>query len=147
MDSDNSKRIGTISGLRSSEAPGYDGGSDLARLDSQNAIPAHEGMERVRGRSSRGNASTGNLSPQQVLGQIFTEFSRKRKQEKVAAWMWLQQALAENAGTLCPTAVSLKDLIAAEANIEEMLKGQQGDAGESPSEYLENWLSPEATKQ
>lgn len=76
-----------------------------------------------------------------TLGHIFSEFASRRKREKVAAWMWLQQSLAENAGTLCPTAVSLKDLIAAEANIEDMLKGQQGDAGESPTEYLEKFLS------
>jgi hypothetical protein len=55
--------------------------------------------------------------------------------------MFLQTALAENAGTLCPIAVSLKDLIAAEANIEDMLKGQQGEAGKSPAEYLEEWLT------
>lgn len=55
--------------------------------------------------------------------------------------MYLQAALADNAGVLCPTAVSLKDLIAAEANIEDMLKGQSGDAGVSPAEYLEKWLS------
>jgi hypothetical protein len=75
------------------------------------------------------------------LGGIFTEFASRRKKEKVAAWMFLQQALAENASIICPAAVSLKDLIAAEANIEEMLKGAQGDAGTSPAEYLENWLS------
>ena len=81
------------------------------------------------------------MTPQQVLAEIFREFSHKRKQEKVSAWIGLQQALAENAGILCPAAVSLKDLIAAEANIEEMLKGQSGDAGKSPAEYLEEWLS------
>jgi hypothetical protein len=87
------------------------------------------------------------MNPQQALSAIFTEFAVKRKQDKVSAWMWLQQSLAENAGTLCPAAVSLKDLIAAEANIEEMLKGQQGDAGKSPAEYLEEWLSPETKPQ
>jgi len=76
-----------------------------------------------------------------VLTSIFTEFADRRKKEKVGAWMWLQTALAENAGVLCPAAVSLKDLIAAEANIEDMLKGQQGDAGVSPAEYLSEWLS------
>jgi hypothetical protein len=81
------------------------------------------------------------LTPQDALSAIFHEFSERRKKEKVAAWMFLQTALAENAGVLCPNAVSLKDLIAAEANIEEMLKGQQGDAGKSPAEYLEEWLS------
>ncbi len=81
------------------------------------------------------------MNPRDALSSIFTEFAKKRKQEKVSAWMWLQQALAENAGVLCPTAVSLKDLIAAEANIEEMLKGASGEAGISPAEYLENWLS------
>lgn len=55
--------------------------------------------------------------------------------------MFLQQALAENAGVLCPSVVSLKDLIAATANVEDLLKGQQGDAGKSPAEYLEEWLS------
>jgi hypothetical protein len=82
-----------------------------------------------------------------VLGAIFQEFAVKRRQEKVGAWMWLQQALAENASMLCPVAVSLKDLIAAEANIEDMLKGQQGDAGESPAEYLEKWLNDSELKQ
>jgi hypothetical protein len=80
------------------------------------------------------------MNPAQVLSAIFSEFASKRKKEKVAAWMFLQQALADNAGVLCPIAVSLKDLIAAEANIEDMLKGQQGDAGKSPAEYLEEWL-------
>lgn len=79
-------------------------------------------------------------SPGAALTAIFTEFADRRKKEKVGAWMWLQTALAENAGILCPIAVSLKDLIAAEANIEDMLKGQQGDAGKSPAEYLEEWL-------
>jgi hypothetical protein len=76
-----------------------------------------------------------------VLTEIFHEFSHKRKKEKVAAWMGLQTALAENAGILCPSVVSLKDLIAATANVEDLLKGQQGDAGKSPAEYLEEWLS------
>ncbi len=87
------------------------------------------------------------MSPQQVLTEIFREFSHKRKKEKVAAWMALQTALAENAGILCPSVVSLKDLIAATANVEDLLKGQQGDAGKSPAEYLEEWLSPEAKPQ
>lgn len=105
-------------------------------------------MERVGSGGGRGNASSSRITAQDVLSQIFNEFSRKRKQEKVAAWMWLQQALAENAGVLCPIAVSLKDLIAAEANIEEMLKGQQGEAGQSPAEYLEEWLNtPGVVKQ
>ena len=87
------------------------------------------------------------MNPQSVLTGIFTEFSERRKQDKVSAWMFLQTALAENAGILCPHAVSLKDLIAAEANIEEMLKGQQGDAGESPTEYLEKFLNtPQVTQ-
>lgn len=81
------------------------------------------------------------MTAQSVLTDIFTEFSRRRKKEKVAAWMFLQAALAENAGILCPAAVSLKDLIAAEANVEDLLKGQSGDAGQSPAEYLEAWLS------
>ena len=98
-------------------------------------------MAGVRSSSRRFHAAS------RTLGQIFTEFAQKRKQEKVGAWMWLQQALAENAGTLCPNAVSLKDLIAAEANIEEMLKGQQGDAGQSPAEYLEQWLTAGEAKQ
>lgn len=85
--------------------------------------------------------SAHNASPHEVLTRIFTEFSAKRKQEKVAAWMGLQTALAENAGILCPSVVSLKDLIAATANVEDLLKGQQGDAGKSPAEYLEEWLS------
>jgi hypothetical protein len=76
-----------------------------------------------------------------VLSQIFAEFSSKRKNDKVGAWMGLQTALAENAGILCPSVVSLKDLIAATANVEDLLKGQQGDAGKSPSEYLEEWLN------
>jgi hypothetical protein len=79
-------------------------------------------------------------APSEVLTAIFTEFADRRKKEKVGAWMWLQTALAENAGSLCPTAVSLKDLIAAEANIEDMLKGASGDGGVSPAEYLESWL-------
>jgi hypothetical protein len=82
-------------------------------------------------------------APAAALSAIFAEFASRRKKEKVAAWMWLQTALAENAGTLCPAAVSLKDLIGAEANIEDMLRGQQGDAGQSPAEYLANWLSGE----
>jgi hypothetical protein len=104
-------------------------------------------VERVRGRRRFHHAGTRAVNPQQVLSGIFAQFAERRKQEKVGAWMWLQQALAENAGTLCPIAVSLKDLIAAEANIEEMLKGQQGDAGQSPAEYLEEWLSTKEIKQ
>ena len=105
-------------------------------------------MARLRSGSSRRNASPGITSAQDVLASIFSEFALKRKKEKVAAWMWLQQSLAEHAGELCPIAVYLKDLIAAEANIEEMLKGQQGDAGQSPAEYLEGWLTTkEETRQ
>lgn len=89
--------------------------------------------------------SSSKPAPHEILTAIFTEFSARRKKEKVGAWTFLQQALAENAGTLCPIAVSLKDLIAAEANIEDMLKGQ-GDAGQSPAEYLEQWLSASEDK-
>jgi len=87
-------------------------------------------------------------SPAEVLSSIFAEFARRRKDEKVSAWMFLQQALAENAGVLCPSVVSLKDLIAATANVEDLLKGQSGDKGISPSEYLLGWLnSSETVKQ
>jgi len=102
------------------------------------------GVERARRSRSKRDAAprrTAGLTPEQVLTNIFTEFAARRKQEKVAAWMGLQTALAENAGVLCPAAVSLKDLIAATANVEDMLKGQQGDAGKSPQEYLEKWLT------
>lgn len=75
-----------------------------------------------------------------ALSAIFARFAQRRKTDKITAWMELQNDLASNAGLLCPTAVSLKDLIAATANIEDMLKGQQGDAGKSPAEYLEEWL-------
>jgi hypothetical protein len=107
-------------------------------------------MESPGSSSGGGDAGTGRaqtLTPQEVLAEIFKEFSHKRKQEKVSAWMYLQTALAENAGIICPAIVSLKDLIAATANVEELLKGQQGDAGKSPAEYLEEWLSPETKPQ
>lgn len=80
-------------------------------------------------------------SPSEVLTTIFSEFARRRKDEKVSAWMYLQTALAENAGTICPAVVSLKDLIAATANVEDLLKGQSGDKGQSPAEYLHDWLN------
>jgi hypothetical protein len=100
-----------------------------------------------RRRGQHATSGRPSLSPSEVLTSIFKEFSEKRRSDKVGAWMFLQTALAENAGALCPIAVSLKDLIAAEANIEDMLKGQQGDAGKSPAEYLEEWLStPEVTQ-
>lgn len=60
----------------------------------------------------------------------------------MTAWMTLQNDLAMHAGQLIPVATSLKDMNASLADIEAMLKGQQGDAGESPQEYLEGWLSP-----
>lgn len=55
--------------------------------------------------------------------------------------MGLQQSLAENAEILCPIAVSSKDFVDIQSKIEEMLKGQSGDAGKSPAEYLEEWLN------
>jgi hypothetical protein len=58
--------------------------------------------------------------------------------------MYLQQSLADNAGTICPAAVSLKDLIAALSNIEDMLKGAASQTGESPAEYLERFLNSPA---
>jgi hypothetical protein len=81
------------------------------------------------------------LSASDTLSSIFAEFARRRKDEKVSAWMFLQTALAENAGILCPSVVSLKDLIAATANVEDLLKGQSGEKGISPSEYLAGWLN------
>src|SRR5882762_3010586 len=138
MDIDNPNRSTSIL-RRPQQASGHDRGAD--HYQDGGASPLGELEELAgagRGSGSR-DATTGRatVSPQQVLTGIFTEFSSRRKQEKVAAWMYLQTALAENAGILCPHAVSLKDLIAAEANIEDMLKGQQGDAGKSPSEHLE----------
>jgi len=81
------------------------------------------------------------MSASDTLSSIFAEFARRRKDDKVSAWMGLQSALAEHAGVLCPSVVSLKDLIAATANVEDMLKGQSGDKGISPSEYLAGWLN------
>lgn len=85
-------------------------------------------------------------TPAEVLGSIFKEFANRRKQTKVEAWIYLQQALAENAAIICPSAVSLKDLISATANIEDLLKGQSGDSGKSPAEVLEEWLSSSSDK-
>lgn len=84
---------------------------------------------------------------QTVIGKIYSEFAERRTREKVGAWMWLQQELSKHAGDLCPISISLKDMTATLADIEVMLKGQQGDSGQSPAEYLEGWLSPEAPKQ
>lgn len=75
------------------------------------------------------------------MADIFKEFARRRQQEKISAWLWLQQSLSENASVLCPAVVSLKDLMAAIGNVEDMVKGATGNVGESPSEYLANWLS------
>lgn len=83
-------------------------------------------------------------TPAEVLGSIFKEFANRRKQTKVEAWIYLQQALAENAAIICPSAVSLKDLISATANIEDLLKGQTADSGKTPNEVLEEWLSASA---
>ena len=88
-----------------------------------------------------------DLRPSDVLARIFSDFATQRKKDKVGAWMGLQQALAENAGILCPSVVSLKDMIAATANVEDLLKGQQGDAGKSPTEYLEEFLNRPAVSQ
>lgn len=83
-----------------------------------------------------------------VIGEIYSEFAERRQNDKISAWMWLQQALAKKAGVLSPIAVSLKDLNATLEDIEIMLKGHQGDAGKSPAEYLEEWLSdPKAKTQ
>ena len=140
MDNDNRA---TITALLSGTSP--TSGDDRRPDHRENGRPsAQRESQDVAGAGSGSgsrDASPGRVNAQSVLTSIFVEFSSRRKQEKVAAWMYLQQALAENAGVLCPIAVSLKDLIAAEANIEDMLKGQQGDAGKSPQEYLEGWLS------
>lgn len=76
-----------------------------------------------------------------MLGDIFKEFSKRRKKEKIGAWAWLQSALADNASILCPTAVSLKDLIAATANIEDLLGNKDVTEGQTPTEYLADFLS------
>lgn len=81
------------------------------------------------------------IKPADILSKIFAEFARRRQQEKVSAWLWLQQSLSENASILVPEVVSLKDLIAAIGNAEDQVKGATGNGGESPSEYLERWLS------
>lgn len=81
------------------------------------------------------------MSPQEVLSKIFTEYALKRRDDRVSAWMGLQTALAENASVLCPSIVSLKDMIATMANVEDLLKGQSGDKGISQSEYLAGWLN------
>jgi hypothetical protein len=82
--------------------------------------------------------------PREVISRVYSSFSTRRhghKGEQVAAWMQLQKDLADNAGSIVPSFTSLKDLTATLMDIEAMLKGKQGDAGESPAEYLAKWLS------
>ena len=92
-------------------------------------------------RGSEQHAGTRSLTAADLLSAIGKEFAAKRKQDKVAAWMFLQNALMENIGTLCPAVVSLKDIIAATANVEDLLKGQTSETGETPTEYLERYLT------
>jgi hypothetical protein len=89
------------------------------------------------------------VTPQETIAAIYAEFSKNRhgnKGEKVASWMKLQADLAQNAGVLVPSHTSLKDLNATLMDIESMMKGQQGDAGVSPAEYLESWLNQKEIK-
>lgn len=105
-----------------------------------------EGLAGAGSSGGSRDAGTRMSTPAEVLGSIFKEFANRRKQTKVEAWIYLQQALAENAAIICPSAVSLKDLISATANIEDLLKGQSGDSGKSPAEVLEEWLSSSSDK-
>jgi hypothetical protein len=91
--------------------------------------------------AAESKSTSGNMLAAVTLGSIFTEFGRRREQEKTSAWRWLQKSLAENAALLCPTAVSLKDFIAAIANIEDFLKGTSTSAAKSPNEELLDWLN------
>lgn len=90
-------------------------------------------------------------TPAEVFGSIMQEFARRRKQEKTAAWLYLQGALAESASVISPSIVSLKDLVSAIANVEDMLKGTAQNTGQSPVEYLETFLNtspaPDAPKK
>jgi hypothetical protein len=87
------------------------------------------------------HARARKLDVSAIITEIYTTFANNRQKERVSAWMKLQQDLARNAGDLCPLATSMKDLNSTLADIENMMKGQQGDAGQSPSEYLEDWLT------
>src|ERR1700758_3876628 len=97
--------------IRPGQASGHDRGSDLGGCTQENAGGSDAEMAGGGSSSSLLDAST-RRTPAMILSQIFSEFAAKRQQEKVSAWMFLQQALASNAGILCPSAVSLKDLIA-----------------------------------
>ncbi len=94
-----------------------------------------EGSARATAPGSRRHADASA-----VITEVYTRFATTRKQDRVTAWLNLQHDLATNAGVLIPTATSLKDMNASLADIEAMLKGQQGDAGKSPAEYLAEWL-------
>jgi len=76
-----------------------------------------------------------------VLRKLGKHWDKLRKTDRVGAWQYLQRGLMENMSVLVPHVVSLKDLLAATTNIEEMLAGEKSDSGESPAEYLARWLS------
>lgn len=129
---------GSISTLEPSRD---DGRRNIVSIAKENAGRSDETVEGTRRGSRGGDAGTRVSTPAEVLGSIFKEFANRRKQTKVEAWIYLQQALAENASIICPSAVSLKDLISATANIEDLLKGQTADSGKTPNEVFEEWLS------
>jgi hypothetical protein len=142
MDSNRSATTGNK--LRSLQAPDYDRGADFGSHGEADARRPASPVEGAGSSGSFDNATSGRYSS--VIDKIYSEFAERRMKEKVGAWMWLQQELSKHAGELSPSSISLKDLTATLADIEIMLKGQQGDSGQSPAEYLEGWLSPEVIK-
>jgi hypothetical protein len=133
---------------RTLKTPGHDRGPDPLRHSEEDSEREHAEVEGAGSGSGSGNAFSGRgVNTQSVIGEIYAEFADRRQKDKVSAWMWLQQALARKAGVLSPIAVSLKDLTATLEDIEIMLKGQQGESGETPTEYLEKFLTTPGTTQ
>jgi hypothetical protein len=76
----------------------------------------------------------------ECLERIGREFAKRKRKDRVTAFLYLQQELSENAHILVPQAISFKDLMATVTTIEDMLKGQT-ESGEGPMDYLKRYLT------
>jgi len=86
------------------------------------------------------------MTPQETLHSIGQRFNELRRESMAAAYRYLQEALMSNVDVLVPTVIPLKDFLATVAELETFLKGSVSQTGQSPIEYLQQWLGTPDSK-
>ena len=125
-------------------------------LNSNRSGPGNDGEEGSR----RPKDETGSQPPQGegsresdrrpatlVLKEIGERFTRRRKTDKQGAYKQLQEDLMNNAHNLIPYVVSLKEVLGITIDIEDFLKGYESNAGRTPVEEIQAFLTSGAKVQ